>query len=74
MGAEVYVYFDPGASMVAGVDVRAAVGDDAAELKGSTWVARLNRDTSAAEQERIEFVIDTNRLHFFDPETADAIY
>jgi multiple sugar transport system ATP-binding protein len=74
MGAEVYVYFDPGASMVAGVDVRAAVGDDAAELKGSTWVARLNRDTSAAEQERIELAIDTNRLHFFDPETADAIY
>jgi multiple sugar transport system ATP-binding protein len=74
MGSEVFVHFDPGAKMVAGEDVRAAVGEDAAEVKGSAWVARLDRDTAAAEQERIELAVDTNRLHFFDPETGDAIY
>jgi multiple sugar transport system ATP-binding protein len=74
MGSEVFVHFDPGAKMVAGEDVRAAVGEDAAEVKGSAWVARLDRETAAAETERIELAVDTNRLHFFDPETGDAIY
>jgi multiple sugar transport system ATP-binding protein len=74
MGSEVFVHFDPGARMVAGEDVRAAVGEDAAEVKGSAWVARLDRDTAAAEEQRVDLVIDTNRLHFFDPETGDAIY
>jgi multiple sugar transport system ATP-binding protein len=74
MGSEVFVHFDPGAKMVAGEDIKAAVGEDAAEVKGSTWVARLDRDTSAVERERIELAVDTNRLHFFDPETGDAIY
>ena len=46
----------------------------AAEVKGSAWVARLDRDTAAKEKVRVELAIDTNRLHFFDPETGDAIY
>jgi multiple sugar transport system ATP-binding protein len=74
MGSEVYVHFDPGARMVPGEDVKAAVGEDTAEVKGFAWVARLDRDTAAAERERIELAIDNNRLHFFDPETGDAIY
>jgi multiple sugar transport system ATP-binding protein len=74
MGSEVYVHFDPGARMVPGEDVKAAVGEDAAEVKRSAWVARLDRDTAATERERIELAIDNNRLHFFDPETGDAIY
>jgi multiple sugar transport system ATP-binding protein len=74
MGSEVYVHFDPGARMVPGEDVKAAVGEDAAEVKRSAWVARLDRDTAAAERERVELAIDNNRLHFFDPETGDAIY
>jgi multiple sugar transport system ATP-binding protein len=74
MGSEVYVHFDPGARMVPGEDVKAAVGEDAAEVKSSAWVARLDRDTAAAERERIELAIDNDRLHFFDPETGDAIY
>ena len=74
MGSEVFIHFDPGASMVAGEDVRAAVGEDAAEVKGSAWVARLDRETGAVERQRIELAIDTNRLHFFDPETGDAVY
>jgi multiple sugar transport system ATP-binding protein len=74
MGSEVFVHFDPGARMVAGEDVKAAVGEDAADVKSGAWVARLDRDTPAAEQERVELAIDANRLHFFDPETGEAIY
>jgi multiple sugar transport system ATP-binding protein len=74
MGSEVFVHFDPGAKMIAGEDIKAAVGEDAAEVKGSAWVARLDRDTEAVEKERVELAVDTNRLHFFDPETGDAIY
>jgi multiple sugar transport system ATP-binding protein len=74
MGSEVFVHFDPGARMVADEDVKAAVGEDAVEIKRNAWVARLDRDTAAGERERIELAVDTNRLHFFDPETGDAIY
>jgi multiple sugar transport system ATP-binding protein len=74
MGSEVFVHFGVGAKAVLGEDVKAAVGEDAAEVKGSAWVARLDRDTSAAEQQPIELAVDTNRLHFFDPETGDGIY
>jgi multiple sugar transport system ATP-binding protein len=74
MGSEVFVHFGVGAKAVLGEDVKAAVGEDAAEVKGNAWVARLDRDTPAAEQQRIELAVDTNRLHFFDPDTGDAIY
>jgi multiple sugar transport system ATP-binding protein len=74
MGSEVFVHFDAGARMVPGEDVKAAVGEEAAEVKSSAWVARLDRDTTATEQQPIELSVDTSRLHFFDPETGDAIY
>ena len=74
MGSEVFVHFDPGARLVVDEDVKAAVGEDAAEVKANAWVARLDRDTAAAESERIELAVDTNRLHFFDPESGEAIY
>jgi multiple sugar transport system ATP-binding protein len=74
MGSEVFIHFGMGGKPVVGEDVRAAVGEDAAEVKGSAWVARVDRDTKAAEQEQIELTVDTNRLHFFDPATGDAIY
>jgi multiple sugar transport system ATP-binding protein len=80
MGSEVFVHFGIGGQAVLGEDVKAAVGEEAAEVaqtaqqKGSVWVARLDRDTKAEEQERIELFVDTGRLHFFDPETGDAIY
>jgi multiple sugar transport system ATP-binding protein len=80
MGSEVFVHFGIGGQAVLGEDVKAAVGEEAAEVaqtaqqKGSVWVGRLDRDTKAEEQERIELFVDTGRLHFFDPETGDAIY
>jgi multiple sugar transport system ATP-binding protein len=80
MGSEVFVHFNIGGKAVLGEDVRAAVGAEAAEVaqtaqkRGSVWVARVDRDTKAEEQRSVELVVDTSRLHFFDPETGDAIY
>ncbi len=80
MGSEVFVHFGLGGKAVLGEDVKAAVGEDAAEVaqtaqeKGSVWVARVDRDTGAQEQKRFELLVDTSRLHFFDPDTGDAIY
>jgi multiple sugar transport system ATP-binding protein len=80
MGSEVFVHFNIGGKAVLGEDVKAAVGEEAAEVaqtaqeKGSVWVARVDRDTKAEEQKRIDLLVDTSRLHFFDVETGDAIY
>jgi len=77
MGSEVFAHFAVGAKAVRGEDVRAAVGEEAAEVaevKGNVWVARLDRDTRARESGKVDLVVDTGRLHFFDPETGDAIY
>jgi multiple sugar transport system ATP-binding protein len=77
MGSEVYIHFGVAGKAVRGADVRAAVGEEAAEVaevKGNVWVARVDRDTNAQEEGEVELVVDTTRLHFFDPETGDAIY
>ena len=37
-------------------------------------LARLNPRTSARAAEAIDLVVDTHRLHFFDPDTGSAIY
>ncbi|MGZ5290531.1 MAG: ABC transporter ATP-binding protein, partial [Actinomycetota bacterium] len=40
----------------------------------STMIARLNPRTAARVGEGIELVVDTRRLHFFDPADGSAIY
>jgi multiple sugar transport system ATP-binding protein len=81
MGSEVFVHFGVDAPPVRGEDVAAAVGAEAIEAtaaqareKGSLFVARLSRETRAREDERLELLVDTRRLHFFDTETGSGIY
>jgi multiple sugar transport system ATP-binding protein len=81
MGSEVFVHFAVDAPPVRGEDVKAAVGEDAIEAmeahareKGTLFVARLGRETRAREQEQVELLVDTRRLHFFDPATGSGIY
>ena len=77
MGSEVFIHFGVAGKAVRGADVKAAVGEEAAEVaefKGNVWVARVDRDTGAQEQGDVELVVDTTRLHFFDPESGEAIY
>jgi multiple sugar transport system ATP-binding protein len=77
MGSEVFVHFGVDAKAVRGEDVKAAVGEEAAEVadvKGNVWIARVDRETRAEEGAALHLVVDTSRLHFFDPDTGDAIY
>ena len=81
MGSEVFVHFAVDAPPVRGEDVKAAVGEEAIEAKeaqtrrqGALFVARLDRETRAREDDRVELVVDTRRLHFFDTETGSGIY
>src|SRR4051794_8466325 len=45
----------------------------AAESK-TPFVARMHARSSAREGERVEVVVDTRELHFFDPRTSEGIY
>jgi multiple sugar transport system ATP-binding protein len=70
LGSEVLVHFPVAAAPGAG-------GNDLVEPLGaapSTFVARLDPETTAREGERMRLVVDTRRLHFFDPGTGLAIY
>ncbi len=77
MGSEVFIHFGVAGKAVRGADVKAAVGEEVAEVaeaKGNVWVARVDRDTTVQERGDVELVVDTSRLHFFDPENGEAIY
>jgi len=77
MGSEVYIHFGVAGKAVRGADVRAAVGEEAAEVaevKGNVWVARVDRDTTAQEQGNVDIGVDTTRLQFFEPGSGEAIY
>jgi multiple sugar transport system ATP-binding protein len=81
MGSDVYVHFGAGGRPVRGEDVAAAIGEEAIEAteqqtkgKGSLFVARVGRQSTAREGDRVELLVTTNRLHFFDPATGRGIY
>jgi multiple sugar transport system ATP-binding protein len=80
MGAEVYAHFGVGAPPVRTRAVAEAVGEEALEAtqeqarrRGSLFVARLDSATRAREGEPLELAVKTSRLHFFDPQTGEAI-
>jgi multiple sugar transport system ATP-binding protein len=84
LGSDVVVHFTLDAPPALTEDVkelRADVGEEAqasveqqAAQGTSTVLARLNPRTHARIGERIELVVDTHRLHFFDPKDGLGIY
>jgi multiple sugar transport system ATP-binding protein len=83
LGSEVLVHFGVDAPPVLTDDTKeliAAVGEAPEQLEartrsmGSTFVARLHPETEARERERLDILVDTRRLHFFDPVTSAGIY
>jgi len=81
MGSEVFVHFAAGGRPVGGADVEAAVGEETVEIEqaqaqrhGHLFVARLDRETGARETEQMELAIEARRMHFFDPDSGEAIY
>ena len=82
MGSEILIHFT--------IDVPPLVTDDLKELaletgeteesleteqpKHTTFIASFDADSTAAEGDRVEVLVDTHALHFFDPETRDSIW
>jgi multiple sugar transport system ATP-binding protein len=79
LGSEVLVHFTVAAPPVLTEDTKELARDlgvhDSHERAStsSTFVARLDPRTHAQERGSIELVVDTARLHFFDPETGLGI-
>jgi multiple sugar transport system ATP-binding protein len=81
MGAEVYLHFAVDAPPVQTEELREIVGDEALQAAdeqthhhGSSFVARVERDSVAREGEQTRLFVDTNRLHFFDLDSGDSLF
>jgi multiple sugar transport system ATP-binding protein len=81
MGSEVYLHFSVHGRPVTSKEVEEVATTEVVEAieerarrDGIPFVARVDRRTPAREGEPIELVVDTPRLHFFDPETGLGIY
>jgi len=84
LGSDVLVHLSIKAPQAITDDVRELavdVGQEAldkvqqeAEGGEANIIARLNPRTKAVKGERIELLVDTRRLHFFDPEDGSGIY
>jgi multiple sugar transport system ATP-binding protein len=81
MGSEIFLHFSVDAAPIATADVEEAVEEVAAveavreqaARRGSPFVARIDRESRANEGEAVQLVVDTRRLHFFDPDSGAAI-
>jgi multiple sugar transport system ATP-binding protein len=81
MGSEVLVHFSLDAPRVLTEDTKelaADRGEAVEELEQLTdrapWIARFDADTTAAEGDALEVLVDTRSMQFFDPETSQAIW
>jgi multiple sugar transport system ATP-binding protein len=84
LGADVLVHFGVRARPVVTEDTKELAHDVGAEAleavergaETGEWIflARLNPRTQAQQDQPIELVVDTSRLHFFDPRTGRGIY
>jgi ABC-type sugar transport system ATPase subunit/carboxylesterase type B/ABC-type glycerol-3-phosphate transport system substrate-binding protein len=84
LGSDVVVHFDLDAAPALTEDVRELAVDvsrDALErverqagTNSTETLARLNPRTTARAGDRVELVVDTHRLHYFDFDDGQAIY
>jgi multiple sugar transport system ATP-binding protein len=80
LGAQIVVHFDVDAPKVVTADTKLlekdAHTDEApthAEVQGTKFVAAFAPRSRVKIGDQIEVVVDTERMHFFDPETGNAI-
>jgi multiple sugar transport system ATP-binding protein len=77
LGADTYVHFTIDRAPVVTPDIEellADTGRDASDLGGKTnFVARVSPDVMAKTGDTVELVVDTAKLHFFDPGTGERI-
>jgi multiple sugar transport system ATP-binding protein len=84
LGSVILIHFTVNAPIVLTEDTKELASDVSSEAletlhekarqKTSTFVAELDSKSKVQRGDRIELVVDTGRLHFFDPETGRGIY
>tara|TARA_Y100000768_G_C23909755_1_gene649348 strand:+ start:1 stop:1176 length:1176 start_codon:yes stop_codon:yes gene_type:complete len=77
LGSDSYIHFYKDIKPVqteAIEEILADEGEDISVLGDNTkFIARINPNSSVVEGKEIELKIDPSKLHFFNPETGDAI-
>jgi len=77
LGADTYIHFTVDRSPVITPDIEellADTGRDASSLGESTnFIARVSPDVNVKRGETVELVVDTSKLHFFDPSSGGRI-
>ncbi len=77
LGADTFIHFTIDRAPVVTPDIEellADIGQDASHLGDTTnFVARVSPDVSVKHGDTVELVVDTSKLHFFDPATGDRV-
>jgi multiple sugar transport system ATP-binding protein len=80
LGAQIVVHFEVDAPKVVTADTRLlekdAHTDEAPaheEIQGTKFVAAFAPRSRVRVGDQVEVVVDTERMHFFDPETGAAV-
>ncbi|HET8787293.1 MAG TPA: TOBE domain-containing protein, partial [Actinomycetes bacterium] len=78
LGAQIVVHFDVDAPKVVTADTKlldkdAHTEDVPTHVEGTKFVAAFAPRSRVRVGDQVEVVVDTERMHFFDPETGAAI-
>jgi multiple sugar transport system ATP-binding protein len=78
LGAQIVVHFEVDAPKVVTADTKALERDAHTEdvpthVEGTRFVAAFAPRSRVRVGDQIEVVVDTERMHFFDPDTGNAI-
>jgi len=72
LGADTYIHFDIDSPPVVTPDIEELLADTGRDVESlgdqTSFVARVSPDVQVKQGDQIELVIDTDKLHFFDPE------
>ena len=77
LGSDSYIHFYKDIKPVQTEAIEEILADDGEDISilgdNTKFIARINPNSTVVEGEEIELKIDPSKLHFFNPDTADAI-
>ena len=77
LGSDSYIHFYKDIKPVQTEAIEEILADDGEDISilgdNTKFIARINPNSTVAEGEEIELRIDPSKLHFFNPDTGDAI-